>query len=53
MADVTPGDEFVKKCVLLLDGTSPVPGFEEYQQDFIDQMTARGMRTTTCADYLA
>lgn len=48
-----PDEMFVKKCVLLGDGTSPVPGFEQYQEDFINRMTARGMRTTTCADYLA
>lgn len=53
IADEPAGDAFLKKCVLLLDGTSPVPGFEDYQRRFIDQMTARGMRTTTCADYLA
>ncbi len=53
VADEVPDDAFLKKCVLLLDGTSPVPGFEDYQQQFIGRMTARGMRTSTCADYLA
>ena len=53
IAHQCPDDAFLKKCVLLVDGTSPVPGFEEYQRDFISRMTARGMRTTTCADYLA
>jgi nicotinamidase/pyrazinamidase len=48
-----PGEAFLKKCVLLVDGTSPVPGFEHYQQQFLDQMTSRGMRTATCAEYLA
>lgn len=47
-----PHDEFLHKCVLLLDGTSPVPGFEKYQDEFICRMTAGGMRTSTCADYL-
>jgi len=46
-------DEFIKKCVLLTDGTSPVPGFEQYQIDFVNEMTARGMKSVTCADYLA
>lgn len=53
VADELPDEAFLKKCVLLVDGTSPVPGFEDYQQEFIDQMTARGMRTTTCAEYVA
>jgi nicotinamidase/pyrazinamidase len=53
VADELPDDSFLKRCVLLSDGTSPVPGFEQYQQDFIARMTARGMRTVTCAEYLA
>ena len=38
---------------LFTDGTSPVPGFQRYQEDFVHRMAARGMRTTTCKDYLA
>jgi nicotinamidase/pyrazinamidase len=53
IADQFPDDSFIKKCVLLTDGTSPVPGFEKYQSDFIAKMTARGMKVSTCADYLA
>lgn len=53
IADSFADDSFIKKCVLLTDGTSPVPGFEKYQTDFIRDMTARGMKTATCADYLA
>ena len=53
VAGELPDEAFLKKCVLLVDGTSPVPGFESYQKDFIGQMTARGMRTTTCTDYVA
>ncbi|RDJ35529.1 MAG: hypothetical protein DWQ19_11985 [Crenarchaeota archaeon] len=45
-------DKFLKKCVLLTDGTSPVPGFEVYQDDFVKEMTGRGMKTTTTVDYL-
>lgn len=44
---------FVKKLVLLEDTTSPVPGFEGLQDSFIKDMTAKGMRVTTVADYLA
>lgn len=46
------GDEFVGKCVLLKDASSPVPHFEQQAKDFIDEMTKRGMRTTTTTDYL-
>jgi nicotinamidase-related amidase len=53
IADSFKDDSFIKKCVLLTDGTSPVPGFESYQQKFISDMTARGMKTSTCADYLS
>lgn len=50
---VSQNDAFIKKCVLLTDATSPVPGFEQYQTDFISEMTKRGMKTTTTVDYLA
>lgn len=53
IADSFKDDSFIKKCVLLTDGTSPVPGFESYQQKFVSDMIARGMKTSTCADYLA
>lgn len=46
-------DSFVKKLVLLKDATSPVGGFEKLQDDFITDMTKRGMQVTTCADFLA
>lgn len=44
-------DSFFRKCILVTDGTSPVPGFEHYQTFSVTQMQAHGMRTTTCADY--
>jgi nicotinamidase-related amidase len=40
-------DSFVKKLVLLEDATSPVPGFEGLQEQFIKDMTARGMSLAT------
>lgn len=46
-------DSFVKKLVLLKDATSPVGGFEHLQDQFIADMTARGMQVTTCKDFLA
>jgi nicotinamidase-related amidase len=45
-------DEFIKKTVLLTDGSTDVPGFETYGNDFVKEMTKRGMRTSTTADYL-
>jgi nicotinamidase-related amidase len=46
-------DVFIKKAILLEDGTAPVPGFEAMQTQFIDDMVARGMKKTTCANFLA
>jgi nicotinamidase/pyrazinamidase len=46
-------ESYIKKLVLLTDTTSPVTGFEKQQEDFISEMTQKGMRTTTSADYLA
>ena len=52
IADEAGDDTFIKKCVLLIDATSPVPGFENYQQNFIDEMTSRGMKVAKCSDYI-
>ena len=46
-------DSLVKKLVLLTDATSDVTGFEQYGEQFVKDMTARGMQTTTCKDFLA
>ena len=43
---------YVQKLVLLEDCTSPVPGFESAQTDFINEMTKRGMRLEKSASYL-
>lgn len=53
MVNYFPDDSFVNKLVLLTDATSPVPGFDQNQTDFIKEMTARGMKTTTTTDFLA
>lgn len=44
-------DAFFRKCVLLSDGTSPLPGWEEHQARCVEDMQRHGMRTATCADY--
>ena len=46
-------DAFFRKCVLLIDGTSPVPGWEAHLAHCIKDMQTHGMQTTTCADYCA
>lgn len=43
---------WVRKLVLLEDATSPVPGFEAHATDFLRDMTALGMRTTTTDQFL-
>jgi nicotinamidase-related amidase len=45
-------DQLVAKIVLLEDATSPVPGFENLYTQFRDEMTARGMKIATTADFL-
>ena len=46
-------DSYVKRLVLLEDATSPVPGFEPFQTDFIKEMKARGMQISNTQDFLA
>ena len=46
-------DRLVSKIVLLQDATSPVTGFESFQDDFLREMTARGMQQSTTTDFLA
>jgi nicotinamidase/pyrazinamidase len=46
-------DSAIRRLVLLEDATSPVPGFEQYQADFIREMRGRGMQVSTTRDFLA
>jgi nicotinamidase-related amidase len=52
IADNFSDPEFIKKMILLTDGTSPVTGFEQLQEDFINKMTAKGMTLSTTTDIL-
>jgi len=52
IADGFSDDSLIAKFVLITDGTSPVPGFENLQGDFITEMTGRGMRTITADEVL-
>lgn len=45
-------DKYVQKLVLLQDATSPVQGFEKLHEDFIKEMTARGMQLSTTDKFL-
>jgi nicotinamidase-related amidase len=51
--DYFSDNSLVKKLVLLTDATSDVTGFENLGEQFVKDMTARGMQTTTCKDFLA
>ena len=42
----------INKLTLLTNSTSPVPGFEQLQTDFIKDMIARGMGISTCEEVL-
>jgi nicotinamidase-related amidase len=46
-------DSYVQKLVLLEDGTSPVPTFESFQDDFVAEMKKRGMKVSTTTDWMA
>ena len=46
-------DEQVKRFVLLEDACSNVTGFEALGNDFVTEMTGRGMRLSTTAQYFA
>jgi nicotinamidase-related amidase len=51
IADGFNDPKSVEKFVLLEDCTSSVPGFEQLGQDFISDMTGRGMKLAKAADY--
>ena len=46
-------DSFVSKLVLLTDAASDIPGFETHAQDFVNEMTGRGMQLSTTNEFLA
>jgi nicotinamidase-related amidase len=56
IADKFGDDSYVSKIVLLTDATSPVQSpyvdFPAIQEQFINDMVARGMRTSTTVDFL-
>jgi nicotinamidase-related amidase len=44
---------YVEKIHLLRDATGNVTGFEKYGEDFLRDLTAKGMKVTTTTDFLA
>jgi nicotinamidase/pyrazinamidase len=46
-------DSFVSKLVLLTDASSDIPGFEAHAQNFMSEMTGRGMGLSTTTEFLA
>ncbi|MFT5683912.1 MAG: nicotinamidase/pyrazinamidase [Myxococcota bacterium] len=53
IADCFADPSTISKLVLLTDAASPVTGFEAQADTFVRELTARGMRTATTADFLA
>jgi nicotinamidase-related amidase len=53
VADHFTDPRYIEKMVLLTDASSSVPGFDSLGADFLRDMTTRGMRTATTADFLA
>lgn len=47
------GTDFIGRMHLLTDACSDVPTFEKLGEDFVRDMTARGMKLTTTTDFLA
>lgn len=46
-------DSYVQKLTVLEDATSPVPGFENLQEDFVNEMKSRGMKIATTKTWMA
>lgn len=44
--------KYIQKLVLLRDATGSVGGFEKNGEDFIKELTAKGMQVTTTAEFL-
>lgn len=52
LADNFGDERLVSKIVLLTDAVSPVTGFDAFQNDFLTDMTARGMQLSTTTKFL-
>ena len=45
-------DSYAKKIILLTDAMSPVPGFEQNQQELVDKMVEKGIKLAKTTDIL-
>ena len=45
-------DSYVQKMAFLEDASSPVPTFEQFTEDFIKEMTGRGMKITKTTEWM-
>ena len=52
IADNFGSDDYIKKLILLTDASSSVDGFQQVGEDFVKELTSRGMRTSTTEEYL-
>ena len=48
----TFGEENIKKMVLLIDTTSSVPGFEKMGEDFVNELSGRGMKIQKSTEFM-
>lgn len=53
IANAFGDDSHIEKMVLIEDGTSPVPGFENLQDNFINEMVKRGMKISNTKNFLS
>ena len=51
-ADAFSDPQYVEKVHLLTDASSNVPGFDNLGEDFVKELTAKGMKLTTTVDFL-
>ena len=52
IADKFRSPEYIRKLVLLSDASSNVTGFEQYGDDFLRELRAKGMQVATTQDFL-
>lgn len=53
IADEFSDDSYIKKLVYLEDASSPVGGFQDLTDDFVNTMVARGMQISNTKDFLS
>lgn len=52
LADSFGDDRLISKIVLLQDAVSPVGGFGDYQNRFVNELTARGMTLSSTCEFV-